>query len=66
MMDVPLPGGPWFSYIRYNQSFNAAKAEALLQTHPQLAQLDAVTAIPVLRELGRAYALEHVRLEHLV
>ena len=66
MMDTRLPSAPWFSYVRYNQSFNAAKAEALLQAHPELGQLDAVTAIPVLRELGRAYANEHVRLEHLI
>jgi hypothetical protein len=66
MMDVPLPGTPWFSYVRYNQSFKAEEAEALLQTHPQLAQLDAVTAIPILRELGRAYAEQHVQLNHLV
>ncbi|MGA1982784.1 MAG: patatin-like phospholipase family protein [Acidobacteriaceae bacterium] len=66
MMDTALPSAPWFSYVRYNESFNAAKAEALLQTHPELAQLDAVTAIPALRERGLAYANEHVQLDHLI
>jgi uncharacterized protein len=66
LLGVTLPGEPWFSYVRYNQSFNAVQAEALLQTHPMLARLDAVTAIPILRELGRAYAQDHVRLQHLV
>ena len=30
------------------------------------AQLDAVQAIPLLREVGRSYAEEHVRIEHLI
>jgi hypothetical protein len=42
------------------------EAEELLQKTPQLAQLDAVHAMPMLREIGRAYAQEHVRLEHLI
>jgi hypothetical protein len=63
---VPLPGERWFSYVRYNQSYDAAKARALLETHPNLSQLDAIEAIPVLREIGRAYAEENVLLEHLI
>jgi hypothetical protein len=66
MMGAPLPGERWFSYVRYNQSFNAKQAEAVLRVHPNLAQLEAVSAIPVLRDIGRAYAEEHVRLEHLI
>jgi hypothetical protein len=66
MAGVALPGKRWFSYVRYNQSYDAAKAEALLRAHPTLAQLDAVTAIPLLREMGRAYAQEHVQLQHLI
>jgi hypothetical protein len=66
MAGVSLPGKRWFSYVRYNQSYDAAKAEALLRAHPTLAQLDAVTAIPLLREMGRAYAQEHVQLQHLI
>jgi hypothetical protein len=66
MMGVPLPGERWFSYVRYNRSYDAAKAEALLRDYPTLSQLDAIAAIPQLREMGRAYAEEHVRLEHLI
>ena len=32
----------------------------MLQQNPQLAQIDAVHAVPLLREIGRAYAQEHV------
>jgi hypothetical protein len=41
-------------------------AEELLQKTPQLGELDAVHAIPLLREIGRTYAQEHVRIEHLI
>jgi hypothetical protein len=61
-----LPGRNWFSYVRYNRSYMGREAEELLQKTPQLAQLDAVHAMPMLREIGRAYAQEHVRLEHLI
>jgi hypothetical protein len=63
---VALPGRGWFSYVRYNQSYMGLEAEELLQRHPQLAQIDAVHAVPLLREIGRAYAQEHVRIEHLL
>jgi len=66
MMGVSLPGQRWFSYVRYNQSYNPEAAAALLEDHPNLAQLDAVTAIPILRKLGKAYAEEHVQLQHLI
>jgi hypothetical protein len=60
-----LAGRNWFSYVRYNQSY-MGKAAELLQQHPELGKLDAVHAAPLLREIGRAYAQEHVRLEHLI
>jgi hypothetical protein len=66
LIDVPLPGQRWFSYIRYNQSFKAAEVAELLREHPSLARLDAVHAIPILQRLGKAYAAEHVKLEHLI
>jgi uncharacterized protein len=66
LVGVSLPGERWFSYVRYNRSYDAAQAEALLRTHPTLAQLDAITTIPLLREIGRAYAQEHVLLRHLI
>jgi uncharacterized protein len=61
-----LPGRSWFSYVRYNKSYMGKAAEELMQKTPELAELDAVHAIPLLREVGRAYAEEHVRIEHLI
>jgi len=65
LVGTPLPGRAWFSYVRYNQSFRGYVAEEWLKKDPRLAQLDAVHAIPVLREIGRAYAQEHVQINHL-
>jgi hypothetical protein len=61
-----LPGRSWFSYARYNKSYMRKEAEEFLRQNPELARLDAVHAIPALREIGRAYAQEHVRIEHLI
>jgi len=61
-----LPGRCWFSYVRYDKSFRAKESEELLRQNPQLAAIDAVEAMPSLREIGRAYAQEHVRIEHLL
>jgi hypothetical protein len=61
-----LPGRNWFSYVRYNKSYMGKAADELLRETPQLAEIDAVHAIPLLREVGRAYAQEHVRIEHLI
>jgi hypothetical protein len=61
-----LPGKNWFSYVRYNKSYEAEVLKQLLRKHPNLAQLDAIKAIPALEELGREYADEFVKLEHLV
>jgi hypothetical protein len=53
-----------FTYARYDQPLDA--------THPEIkrlpgsqAQLDDLTLIPLLKKLGKAYADEHVRKEHL-
>jgi len=61
-----LPGERWFSYVRYNQSYKIEVVEELLRKHPRLSQLDAVRSMPVLREIGSAYARQHVKLEHLI
>ena len=61
-----LPGRSWFSYVRYNKSYVGKAADELMQKTPELAELDAVRAVPLLREVGRAYAEEHVRIEHLI
>ena len=65
LVGVPLPGQRWFSYVRYNRSYGAAEVEELLLKHPSLAQLDAVHAIPILREIGKQYS-DNVQLTHLV
>jgi uncharacterized protein len=66
LIGVPLPDARWFSYVRYNKSFKGKEMEELLKKDSRLGQLDAVHAIPSLREIGRDYAQEHVRIEHLI
>jgi 5-methylcytosine-specific restriction endonuclease McrBC regulatory subunit McrC len=66
MMDVPLPGERWWSYVRYNASYKEEKAKAMLLKYPKISALDAVHSIPMLQEVGKEYADEHVRVEHLV
>ena len=61
-----IPGHKWFSYVRYNQSLLGSEAEKILAKYSNLARLDAVSAIPLVRELGRAYAAEHIALDHLI
>jgi uncharacterized protein len=65
MVGARLPGQRWFSYVRYNRSYGAVEVEDLLQKHPSLARLEAVHAIPLLREIGKQYA-GNVKLSHLV
>ena len=66
LVGVALPGSRWFSYVRYNQSYKTDRMEELLRNNPKLAKLDAIHAIPMLREIGQAYAREHVKLAHLI
>jgi hypothetical protein len=66
LVGLELPGRKWFSYVRYNKSFLGKAAEALLLAGTKLAKLDDVEMIPQLREIGREYAQEHVKLEHLI
>jgi uncharacterized protein len=66
LVGLPLQGRSWFSYVRYNQYYGTDALQKLLLKHPSLATLDAITAIPALEELGRTYANEAVRLEHLI
>ena len=66
MIHEPLPGSRWFSYVRYNQTYKAEMLEEILRIDPRIAQLDAVQAIPSLGDAGRAYAAQHVQLEHLI
>jgi len=66
LVGLELPGRKWFSYVRYNRSYLGKEAQALLLAQTKLAKLDDVGMIPQLREIGREYALEHVKLEHLI
>ncbi len=61
-----LPGRSWFSYVRYNKCYQGQTSMEVLKANPELAQLDAVHAVPAFREIGRKYAEEHVRIEHLI
>jgi len=61
-----LSGRNWFSYVRYDRSFLGSTAAELFRKNPQLAAIDAVQAMPWLREIGRSFAQEHVRIEHLI
>jgi hypothetical protein len=66
LVGVQLPEPRWFSYVRYNESYNTETVAQLLQTAPRLSKIDAVQAIPLLRQIGQAYAKEHVKMEHLI
>jgi len=66
LVGTQLPGSRWFSYVRYNRSYNAAQLATLLETDSQLSKLDAIHAIPYLSEAGKAYAREHVKIAHLI
>src|SRR5580704_2367905 len=66
LIGLNLPNRKWFSYVRYNRSFLGKEAKALQEAGSGLAKLDDVEMIPELRRLGREYAEEHVRLEHLI
>jgi hypothetical protein len=65
LIGLELPGRKWFSYVRYNHSFLGKEAEAMLAKSANVAKLDAVEAIPVLREMGREYA-KKILIEHLI
>jgi uncharacterized protein len=56
----------WFSYVRYNRTYRATEMAKVLRENPRLARIDAIDAIPYLRDIGKSYADENVRLEHLV
>jgi hypothetical protein len=66
LVEMPHPERKWFSYVRYNRSYLGKEAQEILANESQLAKLDAVDAMPLLRKVGRAYALENVKLDHLI
>jgi len=62
----PRPAQSWFGYVRYNYTFKKEKMWNLLREHPRIARLDAVDEIDTLRQIGKEYAQDNVKLEHLV
>lgn len=62
-----LPAGrSWFSYVRYNRTFRKKEMIQILEEDPDLKRIDAVDAIPRLSDIGKEYAEENVKIEHLV
>jgi hypothetical protein len=57
--------GKKFSYVRYNRFFPAQEVAEINKTHGGLG-IDNLRLIPFLQEVGRAYAREHVKLDHLL
>jgi patatin-like phospholipase/acyl hydrolase len=66
LIGMKLSGPSLFSYVRYNKSYSLQVMQELLARHPALAALDAIHAIPALRQIGAAYAQDNVTLEHLI
>jgi predicted acylesterase/phospholipase RssA len=62
----PPAGRSWFSYVRYNRTYRKKEMLQILKDDPSVKRIDAIGAIPRLSEIGKAYAAEHVRLEHLI
>jgi hypothetical protein len=56
----------WFSYVRYNRTYRKKEMVQILEKNPDLKRIDAISAIPLLGDIGRAYAEENVKIEHLV
>lgn len=63
---APPAGRNWFSYVRYNRTYRKKEMLKILEEHPKLKEIDAVSAIPELQAKGKEYAEKHVKLEHLV
>jgi len=63
---APPPGRSWFSYVRYNRTFRKKEMIKILENDPRLKRIDAVDAIPRLSDIGKQYAEENVKIEHLV
>jgi patatin-like phospholipase/acyl hydrolase len=61
------PGPAWFSYVRYNPTYRRQDdLDKMLKKYPRLSEIAAVDTIPILHEIGRDYAAQTVKLEHLI
>jgi hypothetical protein len=65
-VSAPPPGRSWFGYVRYNRTFRKQEMLKILENDPTLKRIDAIAAIPRLSDIGKAYAEENVKIEHLV
>jgi uncharacterized protein len=66
LVDAEMPGQCLFSYVRYNKSYKREEVAEFLRSRQHLTQIDAVSAIPILRGIGQTYAKQNVKLEHLM
>jgi len=66
LVDAKIPGERLFSYVRYNKSFKREQVVEFLRNRQNLTQIDAISAIPILRKIGQNYADENVKLEHFI
>jgi uncharacterized protein len=66
-LDTPTlfsPAEQKFTYVRYDEAFDMQHREGQVLANAD-AELDDVTLIPILQQMGRGYASAHVRLEHM-
>ena len=54
-----------FSYVRYNKLFNSDPGSSLLAKIPIDMQLDHVRNMPMFQQVGREYARDNIKIEHL-
>jgi predicted acylesterase/phospholipase RssA len=66
LLSAPASGRSWFSYVRYNRTYRKKEMVQILEDNPRLKRIDAIDAIPRLMDIGKAYAEENVKIEHLV
>ena len=64
-IDIPTllsPEAQLFSYVRYEQQLDQLESRKLTRAETQI---DNLSVLPVLQEIGRNYAAQHVQLSHL-
>jgi hypothetical protein len=55
-----------FAYVRYNKSFSGAEIRYVEKIYKRAFEMDELKLIPFLQEVGKAYAEEWVKIEHLL
>ncbi len=54
LASAPPSDRSWFSYVRYNRTYRKKEMVQILEKNPDLKRIDAVNAIPLLREIGKS------------